>query len=124
MDNLIVSYIRRLGPFFFGGGGGSKFEILIFLDFFRKLNNCLGMKNLILFLGCHHKSGLYFGPLLCILGSFLRIKVGNGNIFWELLKFQIFLRVCLIFLILFFIIIIIIIIIYLFFFIWGTGGNQ
>ena len=53
------------------------------------------MKILWIFLGGHHEIGLYLGvismPLfLCILGSFLKVKVQNGGYFWGLLKFQIF----------------------------------
>ena len=42
-----------------------------------------------IFWGGHHKIELYLGVFLCILGSFLKVKVQNGDIFW-LLKFQIF----------------------------------
>ena len=52
---LIFSYIRRLGSFFWG----SKFLISIFLGDFRKINIFGGMKSLWIFLGGHHKIGLY-----------------------------------------------------------------
>ena len=47
----------------------------------------------------HHKIGPYFGLFLCILGSFLKVIIQNGdilgvakisNIFWGCLKFRIF----------------------------------
>ena len=38
--------------------------------------------------GGHHKTGLVLGSFICILGSFLQVKVQNG-IFCGLLKFQI-----------------------------------
>ena len=62
------------------------------------MNIFLDMKILLIFFGGHHKIGLYFG-ILCILGSFLKVKVQNGDIFGSL-KFQIFLG-CLKFLIFF-----------------------
>ena len=50
-------------------------------------------------LGGHHKNGLLLGLFLCILGSFFKVKIQNenGDIFWALLKFQIFFGVYLIF---------------------------
>ena len=39
----------------------------------------------------HYKIGLHIkGSFLCILGSFLKVKVQNGGYFFGLLKFQIF----------------------------------
>ena len=32
-------------------------------------------------MGGHHRIGLYLGLFLCILGSFLKFKVQNGDIF-------------------------------------------
>ena len=50
------------------------------------------MKILWIFLGGHYKIGLHLGSFLCILGSFLKVKVQNrgyflgvakiSNIFW------------------------------------------
>ena len=40
------------------------------------------MKILWLFFGDHHKIELYYGSFLCILGSFLKVKVQNGGYFW------------------------------------------
>ena len=69
----------------------------------------------------HHKIGLFLfyfifaagvGSFLCILGSLLKIKVQNRNVFyvfWGLLKFQMLFWVCLVFLIFFF---------------WGGGGAN
>ena len=30
----------------------------------------------------HHNIELYLGVILCFLGSFLKVKVQNGGIFW------------------------------------------
>ena len=49
----------------------------------------------------HYKIGLYLGVFLCILGSFLKVKVQNGGYVIGLLKFQIFFLGCLKFLIYF-----------------------
>ena len=38
----------------------------------------------------HHKIGLYLVVTLCILGSFLKVKVQNPGYFLGLPKFQIF----------------------------------
>ena len=43
--------------------------------------------------GGHHKNVLYLWVILCILGSFLKVKVQNVGYFFGLLKFQIFLGV-------------------------------
>ena len=40
-----------------------------------------GMKILWIFLRGHHKIGLYLRVILCILGSFLEVKVQNGVYF-------------------------------------------
>ena len=57
-DTLIFSYKRRLGPFF-------GFKILNFniFVFFRKINILGGKKILWIFLGGHHKIGLYLGVI-------------------------------------------------------------
>ena len=65
VGTLIFSGIRRLG---------------LFLGFFRKINNFLGMKILWIFLWGHHKIGLVLASFLCILGTFLRSKVQNWDI--------------------------------------------
>ena len=58
---------------------------------FRKINIFLGMKILWIFFGVIAKSDYIQGSFLCILGSFLKIKVQNGGYFFGLLKFLIFL---------------------------------
>ena len=85
---LIFSYIRRLGPFFWV----QKFEFQYFWGFSEKL----------IFLGVWRFCGYFFGVItkldyikrsfLCILGSFLKVKVqnGGGGYFLGLLKIQIF----------------------------------
>ena len=52
----------------------------------QQINIFWGMKILWIFFGGHHKIGLYLGVILCILGSFLKVKVQNGGC----LKFLIF----------------------------------
>ena len=67
-----------------GGGGGSTlaifwgFKILIFNFFFGG-----GGAQMILwiFLGGHHKIGLYL-EVISILGTFLKVKVQIGGYFW------------------------------------------
>ena len=41
-----------------------------------------GMTILWLFLGDHHKLNYIKESFLCILGSFLKVKVQNGGYFW------------------------------------------
>ena len=69
---------------------------------YRKMNIFWGMKILWIFLGVITKIDYVYGPLLCILGSFLEVKVQNGGyfgvakisiIFLGCLKFLIFLGV-------------------------------
>ena len=48
---------------------------------FQKNKYFWGMKILRIFLGGHHKIGLYLGSFLCILGSIFKVMVQNGNIF-------------------------------------------
>ena len=48
------------------------------------------MKILWIFFGVITKFDYIKGSFLCILGSFLKVKVQNGGYFFELLKFQIF----------------------------------
>ena len=43
------------------------------------MNIFWGMKILWIFFGGHHKIGLYKGLFLCILGSFLKVKVQKGG---------------------------------------------
>ena len=43
-----------------------------------------------IFLGCHHKIGLYLGVISMHLWSFFKGKVQNGGYFWGFLKFQTF----------------------------------
>ena len=77
MGTLIYSYIRRLGPFFW-------FKILnfnILFWFSEKNNTLLGMKILWIFFGVITKLDYIKGSFLCILGSFLKVKVQNGGIF-------------------------------------------
>ena len=57
---LIFSYIRKLGLFFWV----QNFECQYFLGFSEKNNNIFGdMKILRIFLGGHHKNGLYLGVI-------------------------------------------------------------
>ena len=57
---LIFSYIRRLGPFFWG----QIFEFQYFLGFSEKLKTFWGMNILwIFFLGGHPKIGLVLGVI-------------------------------------------------------------
>ena len=56
---LIFSYIRRLGSFFW-----VKYcEFQYFWGFSEKINMFWGMKILWIFLGGHHKIGLYLGVI-------------------------------------------------------------
>ena len=55
---LICSYVGS-GHFL----GGSKIKISIFLWIFRKINNFLGMKILLIFFWGHHKIELYLGVI-------------------------------------------------------------
>ena len=74
---LIFSYIRWLGTFFLGGGQNFGFQYIF--GVFRKINIFWGLMILWIFFGGHHKIGLYLGAFLCILGSFLKVKVQNGG---------------------------------------------
>ena len=58
---------------------------------FRKNEYFWGYEDFLEILGGHHKLDYIYGSFLCILGSFLKVKVQNGGYFWGLLKFQIFL---------------------------------
>ena len=49
---------------------------------FRKTNILWGMKTLWIFFGGHNKVGLVLMPFLCIVGSFLKVNVQNGDIFF------------------------------------------
>ena len=75
----IFSCIRRLGSFFFGGGGVKIFKFNIFLGF-QKNKYFLGYEDFMdIFLG-HHKIGLYLRVIsIYILGSFLKVKVQKGG---------------------------------------------
>ena len=48
------------------------------------------MTILLIFFGVITELDYIEGSFLCILGSFLKVKVQNGGYFWGLLKFQIF----------------------------------
>ena len=71
--------------------------------------------------GGHHRTGVFLGSFLYILGLFLKVKVknwiffffflGGGGCVWGVLNFKYCFRLCLIFLI-------------FFFFFWGGGGKQ
>ena len=60
----------------------SKFWISMFLVFLRKMNIFGSMKIMWIFFGGNHKIGLVWGSFLSILGSFLKVKVQNWDIFW------------------------------------------
>ena len=80
---LIFSYICKLGPFF----GVQNFEFRFF-GVFRKINIFFGYEIFLIILG-----GIldYISrSFLCILRSFLKVKVQNLGYFLGLLKFQIF----------------------------------
>ena len=77
---MIFSYIRGLGPcffLFFLGGGGLKALYFNIFGVFRKMNIFGGMIKLWIFLGGHHKTGLFLGSFIYILGPFLKVKVQN-----------------------------------------------
>ena len=80
----------RLGPFW---------GISIFLGVSVKWIYFGVWKNCKYFWGVNTKLDYFWCSFLYILGLLHKVKVQNGNIFWGLLKFQIFLWVCLIFLI-------------------------
>ena len=97
---LILSYIHRLRLFFWV----QNFEFQYFLGF-QKNEYCFG---------CEDFVDIYWDPIirgsfLCILGSFLKVKVQNGSIFWAA-KISNIVLWCLKFLLLFFV--------------WGGGGEQ
>ena len=71
----------------------------IFLGF-RKINIFGGMKILWIFFGSP-QIGLYLGSFLCILGSFLKVKVQNRGIFFGVAKISNIFFGCLKFLIFF-----------------------
>ena len=50
------------------------------------------MKIVDIFLGCHHKIGLYLGVISKHLGSFLKGKVQNGGYFLGFLKYLILMK--------------------------------
>ena len=83
---LKCSFIRRLGPFYWG----SKFWISIFFGVFRKINIFWGMKILWIFFGGHHKIGLYLGVISMYFRVFSWGKGTEWGYFLGLLKFQIF----------------------------------
>ena len=79
---LIFSYICRLWLFFWGGGV-KNFGFQYCLGF-SKNEYFWGMKILWIYFLVHHKIELNNGVFLCIVGSFLKIKVQNGVYFWVL----------------------------------------
>ena len=92
---ILFSYIRRLGSFF----GIQNFEFQYFWGVFRKMNIFLGYEDFADIFST--KLNYIKGSFLCILGSFLKVNVKNGGIFFWLLKSQIFFWGCLKFLIFF-----------------------
>ena len=94
MGTLIFSYIRRLRPFFFFlGGGVQNFEFHLFWGGggVRKMKIFWDIKILWIFFGVITNLDYIQGSFLCILGSFLKVKVQNGGYFGVLLKFKYFL---------------------------------
>ena len=85
----IFSYIRRLGSFL----GVQNFEFQYFGGFSEKKNILGGMKLLWIFFGVITKLDNIYWSFLCILGSFLKVKVQKPGIFLGLPKIQIFLAV-------------------------------
>ena len=72
------------------------FKILNFNIFggFKKEKYFLGYEDFVdIFLGCHHKIGLYLGVISMQFRSFLKGKVQNGGYFLRFLKFQTFLGI-------------------------------
>ena len=67
-DTLIFSYIRRRGSF----GGGIKILNFNIFGVFQKNEYILGSSQ---------NWTIFRGSFLCILGSFLKVNVQNGNIF-------------------------------------------
>ena len=85
MASLIFSYIRRLGPFFFLGGGGPNFEIQYFWRVFRKINSFWGIKILcIYFLGSPQNWTIFRGHFYAFQGLILRSRYRIEDIFWGL----------------------------------------
>ena len=74
---LVFSYIRRVGSFM----GVQNFKFQYFWGF-QQNNYFLGMKILWIFFGVITKLDYIKGLFLCILWSFLRVIVENGDIFW------------------------------------------
>ena len=80
---MIFSYIRGLGPFFLCvcvcvcGGGGLKVLYFNIFGVFRKMNIFWGMIKIWIFFGGNHKTGLFLGSFIYILGPFLKVKVQN-----------------------------------------------
>ena len=71
---LIFSYIRKVGPLFW-------FKILNFNNFVG-VKYFWGYEKMCMFWGHHHRTCLYRGSCLYILGHFLSVKVQqNGNMF-------------------------------------------
>ena len=68
-----ISYIGRLTPLF----GDQNFEFQYFWGVSEKMNIFEGMKILWIFLGGHHKIGLYLG----VISMFFRSRYRMGNIF-------------------------------------------
>ena len=58
---------------------------------FQKNEYFLEHKDFMDIFGGHCKIGLYLGIISMFLGSFIKVKVLNGNIFGGLLKLKIFL---------------------------------
>ena len=63
-----------------GGGGGGGFRKMI----------CFGYEDFVDIFWVITKLDYIKGSFLCILGSFLKVKVQNGGYFRGMLKFQIF----------------------------------
>ena len=72
--------------FFLGGGGGV-----------QKDESFLGCEDFVDTFVVFTKLDYFWGSFLCILGSFLKVKVQIRNIFGGLLNYKIFVWVCLIF---------------------------
>ena len=67
----------RLGPLF----GLKILNFNIFWNF-RKINIFLGYEDFMGILGGHYKIWLVLGIISMHLGSFLKVMVQNGDIFW------------------------------------------
>ena len=82
---LIFSYIRRLGPFFWIQN--VEFQ---YYGVFRKNEYFFGYEDFVDIVLGSLQNWANFKVFLCILGSFLKVNIQNGNIFGGCQKFKYF----------------------------------